>query len=65
MSELKRSKCGVEMVESTTSVFGDSFACTRRSQKKLQEQGVDRIRACYCKSCGYIAFYKEIKKTKE
>ena len=65
MSALKCSKCGGEMVEGTTPVFGDSFACTRRSQKKLQEQGVDRIRAYHCKSCGYIAFYKEIKKTKE
>jgi len=65
MRKLECSRCGGEIVEDTTPVFGDSFACTRRNQKKLQEQGVDRIQGYYCKSCGYIAFYKEINRTKE
>jgi len=58
-------KCGGGMVKGTKQVFGDHFACTRRDQKKLEEQGLDRIQAYYCESCGYIEFYKEIKKTKE
>jgi len=65
VSETRCSKCDGEMVEGTTPIFGDSFACTRRNQKKLEEQGLDRIQAFYCESCGYIEFYKESKKTKE
>ena len=65
VSELRCSKCGGVMVEGATPVFGDSFACTRRNQKKLEEQGVDRIRAYYCGNCGYLDFYKEIKKNKK
>ncbi len=56
-------KCRGEMAKGTKDVFGDHFACTRRTQKKLEKQGVDRIQPYYCKNCGYVEFYKE--KTKE
>jgi len=61
MSSLKCSKCGGKMIKGTKRVLGDSFACTRRRQKKLKEQGVDKVHAYYCKNCGYIEFYKEMK----
>ena len=55
-------KCSGEMAKGTKEVFGDHFACTRRKQKKLEKQGLDRIQPYYCKNCGYVEFYKEKRK---
>ncbi|UCH32004.1 MAG: hypothetical protein JSV05_01005 [Candidatus Bathyarchaeota archaeon] len=52
------------MAKGTKATFGDMFGCTRRNPKKLQELGLAKVRPCYCRSCGYIEFYREIKKLK-
>jgi predicted nucleic-acid-binding Zn-ribbon protein len=61
-SVMKCTKCEAEMVKATATVFGDIFGCTRRDLEKLEELNMDKVQPYYCKNCGYMEFYKEVKK---
>jgi len=63
MSEVKKCpKCGGEMV-SGEALVGWGYWGFRL--KKTGDMVGDKIVAFYCKNCGYIEFYKEIKEQKE
>jgi ribosomal protein S27AE len=61
MSDTKKCpKCGGEMAEGALSSYPDRF--------RLLNPGDwhgDIIQVFYCKNCGYIEFYKEIKENKK
>ncbi|MCW3981814.1 MAG: hypothetical protein NWE81_01680 [Candidatus Bathyarchaeota archaeon] len=59
---MKCPKCSGEMVEGAKAAFGDVFGCTRREKEKPEAQRSDKVQPYYCEKCGYIEFYKEIRK---
>jgi len=49
-------KCGGEVVKGEVRTYGGVF-----SLRKLKDIVGDRIQAFYCRNCGYIELYKEMK----
>ena len=56
-------KSGGKMIKGSTENLGRNFACTR-SEPKSEELRV-RVQSYWCRKCGYIEFYKELKEKKE
>ena len=57
-------KCGGKMIKGSKETLGGNFACTRAEPKPEREWRV-RVQSYYCRKCGYIEFYKELKERKE
>jgi predicted nucleic-acid-binding Zn-ribbon protein len=60
MSEVKKCpKCSGEMVKGSKENLERNFACTRGEPKPEVPQNV-KVQSYYCKSCGYVEFYREL-----
>jgi predicted nucleic-acid-binding Zn-ribbon protein len=53
-------KCGGEVVKSLAENLGIAFGCTRAEPKKSEDLPVGRVEPYYCRSCGYVEFYKKL-----
>lgn len=60
MSEGKKCpKCGGEMVRGSNENLVRNFACTR-GEPKPEDLQIVKVHSSYCKSCGYMEFYREL-----
>lgn len=51
-------KCGGKMAWGSDENLVRNFACTR-GEPKPEDLRIVRVHSCYCKSCGYMEFYRE------
>ena len=65
MSEVKKCpKCKGEMIQGSKENLERNFACTRGEPHPEVPQLV-KVQSYYCKNCGYIEFYREIKENEK
>ena len=52
-------KCDSEMVRGTSENLVRNFSCTR-GEPRPEDLQVVKVRSSYCRSCGYMEFYREL-----
>ncbi len=64
-SEVKKCpKCNGEMIHGSKENLERNFACTRGEPNPEVPQVV-KVQSYYCKNCGYIEFYRELKEKED
>lgn len=53
-------KCDGEMIDGSNENLERNFACTR-AEPNPEVPPLVKVQPYYCKDCGYIEFYKEMK----